>query len=358
MTKNSVSTLVTAKIAPAGYFPLNHGFYEVKPGLHPFGQDFGNGDMDKVPFQIDQRYAHYCQQKQNARAEDVNKYYQTKEFTEAKQQELIGFFIWRLTNDYPQWFGYEKGDHGIRLDCALSGQTLVFDKSYNLIETLDKHGPLSPPYVSSLDAIACQLQEDLAIVSLDDEGHNFISALHLCLPNYWAAEDKIGRDFATVHEPVAGIQQINNNADSIVRAMIDKGPFVRFSWGLVTDDYLNHHPQAAPGHDATLWQGRRFDVDDPKLFLRVERQTIFGFPAINSALFTIRTYLTDCRQIKRNQAKNAALISAIRSMSDDSLMYKGLFEKKQQILDWLIGSKTTTGNTATTGKATALQESQ
>jgi hypothetical protein len=71
------------------------------------------------------------------------------------------------------------------------------------------------------------VQEDLAVVCRSADGSNWMSAIHLCYPNYWAAEEKIGKDFATIYAPVAGMEKINRRADAIVHTMIVREPMVR-----------------------------------------------------------------------------------------------------------------------------------
>ena len=53
----------------------------------------------------------------------------------------------------------------------------------------------------------------------------------------------------------------------------------------VSIQHLNHHPLVPEGMNTKLWLGRRFDLANPELFLRVERQVIHGFPSINTFLF-------------------------------------------------------------------------
>ena len=194
-----------------------------------------------------------------------------------------------------------------------------------------------PAYVSALDALACQLQEDLAVVCRADGEENWLAALHLCFPSHWAAEAKIGRDFATVHRPVPGMERTNRNANEIVDAMIDRGPYVRFVWGLSTDSRLNHHPKPPvrlPAGERAAWLGRRFDPADPRLFLRVERQVIWGFPQSHAALFAIRTYLADVASMRRDRWRREMLCAALRSMSVESLQYKGIADR-EAIISWL-----------------------
>ena len=160
-------------------------------------------------------------------------------------------------------------------------------------------------------------------------------SIHLCYPNHWSAEEKIGRDFATVHLPVAGIEKINQRAKAIVNTMIERKPMVRFAWGLSTDTRLNHHPIPPSDIKSKEWLGRKFDINNPKLFLRIERQVMWEIPENNAAIFTIRTYFRDCKIIKTNPVLNHQLISAIQSMTPESLKYKGLSESKDDILNWL-----------------------
>ena len=124
--------------------------------------------------------------------------------------------------------------------------------------------------------------------------------------------------------------------------MIYKGPYVRFAWGLSTDTYLNHHPHPRLDVPEYAWQGRTFSQTRPRLWLRVERQTSWGFPQIAAALFTIRTYFTDCREIKRNPSKLNALTCAIESMTPEILRYKGIADAKAEILCWLRAAETST----------------
>ena len=239
-----------------------------------------------------------------------------------------------MLEQHPQSFRLSETQGRLKLHCALTKETLSLDRELHLLDTVAEH-PLTPAYQDTLDALACQLQEDLAVVSLDEHGNDYVAALHLCLPNHWAAEDKIGKGFIASHAPVPEMEQINKSAAQLLNVMVNKGPFVRFAWGLATDTRLNHHPEAPPGQDEASWHGRRFDPARPELYLRVERQTIHGFPQINASLFTIRSYFYDVSQLAKQPQQREALYSAIQSMSGESLQYKGLLQDKAAILEWL-----------------------
>ncbi|MBD2020852.1 DUF3445 domain-containing protein [Leptolyngbya sp. FACHB-36] len=318
---------VGSTATPACYFPLANGRYEVKPGLVPLGSDFGNGAVDRCVFQIDRQFADYRQVKLQARAERLSKYYQTYRHSPEVAGAIAHLIVDRLTHEYPTHFTLQPS---LTLACHLTGEVLLFDSNWQL-QAAQSH----TSYVSALDALACQVQEDFAIVCRAVDGANWLSAIHLCYPNHWSAEEKIGRDFATVHAPVAGMDAMNRRSTAIVHTMIARKPMVRFAWGLSTDTRLNHHPELPVGVAAAEWQGRQFNALQPQLYLRIERQVIWGLPEQDAALFAIRTYFRDCHTVKQDAVLRSQLVSALRSMSPESLVYKGLVESRDSILVWL-----------------------
>ncbi|OGG46007.1 MAG: hypothetical protein A3F84_26310 [Candidatus Handelsmanbacteria bacterium RIFCSPLOWO2_12_FULL_64_10] len=318
----------------ARYFPPGSGLYEVKPGLYPFGASFGNGAADQHVFQIDATFEQYREAKCLARSERLSKYYQVSDFTPVVAGEITGFILRRLSQEHPDLFQLKERADGVRaLRCALTEEVLTFGADLVLTGAESRCAPVVPPYASALDALASQAQEDLAVVSIG--GEDWVSALHVCCPSHWAAEDKIGEDFATVHAPVAGIERINRAARQMVNALAHRGPFVRFAWTLEADTRLNHHPEPPPGVPMERWRRQSFNRSAPRLFLRVERQTLWGFPNVGAFLFAIRTYLTDCEEIKKRPEECGQLRSAIASMTPESLAYKGLTRHRDDILKWL-----------------------
>jgi dimethylamine monooxygenase subunit A len=307
------------------YFPFASGRYEVSPGLSRFGKDFGNGAADQHVFQIDRDFATYRQTKLASRRECFDRYVCQADLSEDVRAAVATFIAHRLRREHPEHFA---GDPQT-LSSRLTNEALAFDADLNLVRT---DSQVEPPYRDALDALAGQMQEDIAILSTNAVKGHWLSYLHLCFPNHWAVGDKIGRGFAEVHAPVAGIEPINRRADAHVKTMVaaEVGR-VRFAWGLGTDDLLNHHPE----RDAET-AARSFDPRHPRAFVRVERQTIWGFPSVRAALFTIRTSFVDCADLKRsNPPMRDALIAAIESMSAASMQYKGLSSWRESLLEWL-----------------------
>lgn len=332
------SALPIGRLAEAPcYVPWDRGRYEVKPGLLKFGTDLGNGVWDQRVFQIDGNFSHYHHMKQLARRERLEKYFQTQDFTSEIEQVITQFIFARLTQEYPQYFQYHTQNHYITFHNQLTQETLYLDPNFTLQSVRGLRADV-PPYGSALDALANQVQEDINVVRRVGEKH-WLSAIHVCFPNYWAVEANIGREFAQIHAPVAGMGGMNRRGSALVHTMITQPPMVRFAWGLSTDTRLNHHPEPPPGCDPQQWQGRNFNPNDPHLYIRMERQVIWGFPAMDAALFTIRTYFQDVGVLKQNPTQAALLQAAIQSMSPASLAYKGLDHQQPEILAWL-GTKT------------------
>ena len=326
-----LNTMIKLDNEPAFYFPPASGRYEVSAGLSPLTRDFGNGQVDRQIFQFDLTFQKYRDNKLACRRERLSKYYQEANLTLTTKTDINTFLIEQLCREHPDKFIKHYQANTFELTCRLTGEKFGFNKNYDLTDS--EQNSTEVPYTSSLDAIACQLQEDIAVIQLDNN-QNHLCILHLCSPNYWGAEEKIGMNFIEAHTLVPHIDKINRRSESLLQGVMNKGPYVRFAWGLTTDTRLNHHPKASTGFTMEQWQGRRFNLNNPRLWLRVERQTLTALKNSNAILFTIRTYHYDIQQIRHEQRLDQ-LISAIRSMSDKSLLYKGLQHTRDDILAWL-----------------------
>jgi hypothetical protein len=312
----------------ARYFPPSSGKYEVKPGLIPLGTDFGNGPADKLTFQFDAGFAAYRKVKQAARAERLGKYYQTREFAPEIAGTVCRFIAHRLATEHPGLFILDERSGEVTLDCKLSGETLRFDPEMRRVVGIEA----DPPYADPLDALAAQVQEDLAVVRRVD-GKDWACAIHLCFPYRWTVEEKVGMDFVTMHLAVPGMETFRK--PGMVTNMIKFGPFTRFVWELCTDDRLNHHHEVPPGVDPGTWRERPFDPQHAQLFLRVEREVLWGFPEQEAALLAVRVSFRNGEEIREDAKLRQPLCSAIESMSPEALRYKGLAESRDAILAWL-----------------------
>lgn len=311
-------------IPPARYFPFTSGKYTTEPGLHKLNTDFGNGNADQRIFQLDAMWPHFAENKRHCRSENIDKYYKVHQLKESTAQQLTRFIIDQLMRHYPSLFSLVKSNKHTTFINRLNQESISFDYHYHLVG--------ESKFVSTLDALASQVQEDMAVWQLDGNA-DWMALIHLCAPNHWSAAEKIGKPFSAVHQPVAGMEKMRQRYQPMLRTLIRGGNFVRFAWGLSTDKRLNHHPEPAEGVNSEEWQGRSFEPENPNLYVRIERQTLSGFPEADAVLFTIRTYFEDVKILTPTHRK--ALLHALDTMSAQAIAYKGLTYDLESIQDYL-----------------------
>lgn len=258
----------------ARYSPWTKGRYEVAPGLRPLGTDFGNGEEDRLVFQYGPDSERLIQNKQAAMAERPSKYTARHDLKPEVEAAAIQFIQSQI------------------------------------------------PAPSTLEDIALMVPEDLAIVTTNGT-QDWLAFGHLCAPSHWALEEKIGRSFATAHQPVPGFHRTAAVAPKMIDAMVNKGPWVRFVWSLESDDRPNHHPDAPPGWDQAEWWGRQFKAKQ-RFWVRVERQCLIPLPQVQSALFTIRLSWWPMEEILPQPHLKQPLIQALQGMTEAERAYKGI----------------------------------
>ncbi|WP_153796523.1 heme-dependent oxidative N-demethylase family protein [Foetidibacter luteolus] len=293
------------------YLPFLTGTYSTAPGLWPIARQT---DFDKLIFQITDDYINYLQNKTDCRKENMGKYYCEERLLPSTSRAVNHYIAAQLQQEYPHYFEFSENGSYCTFINLQTRQVLRWHKESNELS--------GPGYLSVFDALCCQVQEDFAICQLQEDD-DWMAAIHLCAPNHWGAEDKTGKNFNAVHAPVPGMEKTQAHHSKMLQSIVHKGPFTRFAWGIATDNRLNHHPQPPPGIDADWWQGRKIDAH-AQLYIRTERQNLVGFPETNAFLFTIRTYFYPVALLENHEKR--ALWSAVRSMSPQSLLYKGLTE--------------------------------
>ena len=128
----------------------------------------------------------------------------------------------------------------------------------------------------------------------------------------------IGASFEALHRPVPGFVETPAAVRSMVRAMIERGPYVRFVWTLCTDDQLDHHPDVRGKLDWSAASG---------LWLRVERQVTVALPEAQASVFLIRTYLYPTDQLCAEQRE--VVLRALEVMPEPIRAYKGLPRREE-----------------------------
>lgn len=277
-----------AMIAPAHYFPVRDTPLTMRAGLRPFGEDFGNGASDRLYFQIDDEQERYLTTK---RAVPAHRYVSHAKSPEHAQAHTTALF----------WVSDTlKREHGICLP-LLTDDTASFAERWG--------------------AVHAHVQEDFALLHRGSEDLGEALCLYVAMPSGWRPERLLGATFTGIHEPVPGFAKLDTAARSMVRSMVERGPYVRFVWTLSADAELDHHPEE--GHRIP-WSAAT------EVFLRVERQVTIPLPTSGASLFLIRTYVTPVGKLRAPE--RATLHQALQSMPDDVAAYKGLLDARAHIL--------------------------
>lgn len=263
----------------ATYFPIQSSPLKMVAGLRAFGVDFGQGAHDQRYFQRDGERARYLAAK---RAVAPDRHWLAGEDAAAVAARAAAL----------RWLR----------------ETLAREDAEALAEA-DADRQARDPF----EAIARAVQEDFAVLCAGDDDDGRTVALDVRFPSGWRPERLAQASFRAIHAPVPGFADNTLAARSMVRAMIERGPYVRFVWTLCRDDVLDHHPERA---NAGSWDALE------QLFLRVERQVTVSLPEARTSVFLIRTYVYPYASL--HEAQRETVREAMRVMPDDVRAYKGL----------------------------------
>ncbi len=153
--------------------------------------------------------------------------------------------------------------------------------------------------------LALSIQEDFVLMH-----GTRAEAMWVCLPSRWNPAEKIGQDFAQIHKPVPHSQALQKAQHNVARAMCQKGPFVRYVWGLTYDPNLCQHPSAP-----------RF-TGGGTVFFRTERQVTLPMPELNRSWFLIRVYNVPLETVLHTPQRKQQLLESLRSMNPEHIGYK------------------------------------
>jgi hypothetical protein len=245
----------------------------MEAGLKPLATDFGNGARDRSYFQIDV---------------ERERYLAAKRGVSPSRHRVVD---------------RDADDRRVHVEMLRwMGETLRREHAETFAaEPLDTYA-----------AIGARVQEDFAVIA-HASGPGEAIAVHVSFPSGWRPERIAGASFRAIHGPVPGFAEAEAQVASMVRAMVERGPYVRFVWTVCADDHLDHHPE----------DGRREPWRaDGRGWLRVERQVTVPFVDVDASLFLIRTYLYPFESL--TQEERRLLAGALAAMPAEVLRYKGL----------------------------------
>jgi hypothetical protein len=194
-----------------------------------------------------------------------------------------------------------------------------------------------PAPAGALAALSLTLQEDLVLMgwpgpgptgdaaSPDAEQGLVALAASVVSPSGWDPGERIGQPLQAIHGPVADGERLRLASTALSRAMVDKGPFVRYIWTLAPDGAMARWPGAAASPPAGGGS-----LDD--LWFRCERQVTLPLPRVGASLFLIRVFMAPLTEVAADAERRARLVASLASMSDAVIAYKGLGALRERVL--------------------------
>jgi hypothetical protein len=248
-------------------------------GLHRFGTDFGQAKRDREFFQLDGERPRYLIAKRQAPPE----------------RRVLG------TVD-------PESQRACTAALAWMRETLTREAPEVLVSAAHDRDARD-----EFDALARALQEDFCVLGAGDDYAGRAALIDVRFPSGWRPERLRNASFLATHAPVPGFPGDAQAAQSMVRTMIERGPFVRFVWTLSPDARLDRHPDTI---GPASWQ------QPEGVFLRVERQVTVPLTAAGAGLFLIRVYVYPFGELTAEQ--QTCTLAALAAMSDEIRTYKHL----------------------------------
>jgi hypothetical protein len=179
------------------------------------------------------------------------------------------------------------------------------------------------PSLRWLEALALAVGEDLVLV---DRTAN-VAWLHVCAPTGWDPGSAGGAPLAALHGPVPHAERLRAASRALGRALVEGGPFVRWTWGLTADPALAHHAR------------RRRPPGPPPppgaLTFRAERQTTMPLPETELGLFAIRVHRAPLARVVDRPERAEALAETVAALPEVLAAYKGVDVRRRELLTWL-----------------------
>ncbi|NWJ45463.1 MAG: DUF3445 domain-containing protein [Chloroflexi bacterium] len=136
----------------------------------------------------------------------------------------------------------------------------------------------------------------------------------LCFPNDWCLQDKIGKSFQEIHQPVpTSAEQIGRSSYLMLERIKSDRPTWRANWGIKPSNRLNLATKfKAELQD--LYRDITLENVGERCYFRVERQGLLRLPRTQGILFTIHTYQTELKILAQNTGQASRLYGVLKSM--------------------------------------------
>lgn len=299
------------------YFPFDADEYALTMGVRALAPD--------CLIEVDP--AHYRAElalKGAILAGDYRYYYQAAQGTMPLQWEALELLLPNLARHHSQHFTLARSAERWTWTNHLLGAEVAF--------TLGDPASLPLP---PLDWLGRQVQEDLLIMAGDVEAGTPLVAGQLCFAAGWCLDDKLGRPFLAIHDPVPQFAERIGRASNLLMERLKPGhPTGRVGWSITVGDDLNRAPIVA---DRRRGDRREITADNAgeRCYLRLERQTFSRLPRTWGILFTIHTYRAPIAAVAGEPERARRLAAVLRTMPPAVRAYKGLTPYADSLIAFL-----------------------
>jgi Protein of unknown function (DUF3445) len=321
---------------------MNESRFEIKADLFPLGTVI-NGKLEQKHFEQDNQLEYFLRERLNLFETQLEKRRLIHTDDETGLAESLHRVFGLYAKDHPELIhlepdGVELKYLGLKLRCSSAATRIepVIERlnPTELGERIAVWLEHQNGVTRLLDALALSCQEDIVIMrGVAETAH--AEALSVSFPSGWDPREKLAENFERIHEPIADNAKLLRASGNTMKALLTKGPFVRFSWGLTINPSLDNHPQSPKPQPLQAWLENPSELVKHS-YLRMERQTTFPMPDLERGLFSIRIYVTPLlERLERDPSLRSRLAKFVASVKPEVLAYKGQANITPGILRWL-----------------------
>jgi Protein of unknown function (DUF3445) len=326
---------------------MNEARFDIKADLFPLGTVI-NGKLEQKHFEQDNQLEYFLRERLKLLETQLEMRRLIHTDDETGLAESLHRVFGLYAKDHPELIHLEPGGIelkylGLRLQC-LSAATRIEPEIERLHPTaLGERIAAWLEHQSGvarlLDALTLSCQEDIVIMR--GSAHSdwaetaHAEALSVSFPSGWDPREKLAENFERIHEPIADNTRLLKASGNTMKALLTKGPFIRYSWGLTINPSLDNNPHSPKPELPQTW------LENPSelvkhTYLRMERQTTFPIPDLERGLFSIRIYVTPLlERLERDPSLRSRLARFVASVKPEVIVYKGMAQITPGILQWL-----------------------
>jgi dimethylamine monooxygenase subunit A len=321
---------------------MNEARFDIKADLFPLGTVI-NGKLEQKHFEQDNQLEYFLTERLKLFETQLEMRRLIHTDDESGLAESLHRVFGLYAKDHPELIhlepdGIELKYLGLRLQCSSSATRIepVIERlaPTELGERIASWLERQNGVARLLDALALSCQEDIVIMrGVAETAH--AEALSVSFPSGWDPREKLAENFERIHEPIADNARLLKASANTMKALLTKGPFIRFSWGLTINPSLDNNPRSPKPEPLQAWLENPSELVKHS-YLRMERQTTYPMPDLERGLFSIRVYVIPLlERLERDPSLRSRLAKFVASVKPEVLAYKGQAKITPGILQWL-----------------------